>query len=149
MKANLTRLLLIAVWFTLPAWSYAKEDVPLTLSGATVVSAEDLIDLAAEFETLVIIDSRKPSDREMGFIEGSVGLVNTDTNAQTLAEHLTDKDIPVVFYCNGVKCARSMHAAEFAINQGYSKVYWYRAGWQEWIENGFPVSMDVRCSTGV
>ena len=118
----------------------AKEDVPASIDGAVTVNAEGLIDLVDQYEDLVIIDSRKPSDREKGFIEGSVGLPDTDTTPESLAQHIASKSTSVVFYCNGVKCGRSVTATKVAIAAGYSKVYWFRTGWEEWTTKGYPVA---------
>lgn len=119
----------------------AAEDVPDTIPGTTKISAEQLISLVEKHPDLVIIDSRKGSDRDKGFIEGSKHLVDTDTTPETLAKVAPNKAAPVVFFCNGVKCGRSGKAAQVAIKAGYSKIYWFRSGWEEWTAKGFPVSM--------
>ncbi len=118
----------------------AKEDTPESISGTTRVSAEELIDLVENHEDLVIIDARKSSDRTKGFIEGSIGLPDTDTTPATLAQHIDSKATPVVFYCNGVKCSRSVKASKKAVADGYHNVYWFRGGWGEWIDKGYPVA---------
>ena len=41
-------------------------------------------------------------------------------------------NMPLVFFCPGVKCWESYNAALRAINLGYSKVYWYRGGISSW-----------------
>jgi len=89
---------------------------------------------------MVIIDARKASDREKGYIEDSIGLPDTDTTEQSLASYLPGKATPVIFYCNGVKCGRSVKSAKNAVNWGYSNIYWFRGGWEEWMDNGYPVT---------
>lgn len=116
-----------------------KKDVPESLDGTTKVTAEEVIELIENSDDLVVIDARKSSDREKGWIEGSVGLPNTDTNADSLAKVLASKATPVVFYCNGVKCGRSFDSAKIAIAEGYSKIYWFRGGMEEWEAKGLPV----------
>jgi len=116
-----------------------KKDVPETLDGTTKVTAEEVIELIESTDDLVVIDARKTSDREKGWIEGSVGLPNTDTNADSLAKVLAAKTTPVMFYCNGVKCGRSYESAQIAIAEGYSKIYWFRGGMEEWEAKGLPV----------
>ncbi len=119
----------------------AAEDVPDAIPGTTKITAEQLISLVEKHPDLVIIDSRKGSDRGKGFIEGSKHLVDTETTPETLAKVVPNKAAPVVFFCNGVKCGRSGKAAEVAIKAGYSKIYWFRGGWEEWLAKGFPVAM--------
>lgn len=122
--------------------AFAGEVTPEKLAGTTRVTAEDLIELVGKIDNLVIIDARKSSDRKKGYIEGSVGLPNTETNAASLAKYIADKSTPVLFYCNGIKCGRSVKSAKIAIAEGYSKVYWFRGGWDEWTSKGMPVAKD-------
>ncbi|MDX1810588.1 MAG: rhodanese-like domain-containing protein [Gammaproteobacteria bacterium] len=116
-----------------------KKEVPQFIDGTVRVSAEEMIDLVEKFDELVIIDSRKKSDVAKGFIEGAVSLPNTDTNADSLAKNIPSKSTPVVFYCNGIKCGRSVKAAKIAIAEGYTNIYWFRGGMQEWEAKGLPV----------
>lgn len=139
MKKIINSILMIGLVFSF-GLAQAKEDVPASLDGATTVNAEGLIDLVDEHEELVIIDSRKPSDRDKGFIEGSIGLPDTDTTPDKLAQHISSKSTPVLFYCNGVKCGRSVKAANIAIADGYNNVFWFRTGWEEWTSKGYPVA---------
>lgn len=116
-----------------------KQDVPASLDGTSTVTAEQVVELIGGTDGLVVIDARKSSDREKGWIEGSIGMPNTDTNADSLAKVLPSKTTPVLFYCNGVKCGRSYESAKIAIAEGYSKIYWFRGGMEEWEAKGLPV----------
>lgn len=119
-----------------------KKLMPETIDGTTRVAAETIFELFDEFDDLVIIDSRKPADREAGYIEGSVALPDFDTNGDSLAKHLESKSTPVLFYCNGERCGRSGKAAKIAIKEGYKNIYWFRGGWEEWTKKGYPVAKD-------
>jgi rhodanese-related sulfurtransferase len=116
-----------------------KKEVPQFIDGTVRVSAEEVIDLVEKFDELVILDARKKSDVAKGFIEGSISLPNTETNADSLAKNIPSKSTPVVFYCNGIKCGRSVKAAKIAIAEGYTNIYWFRGGIQEWEAKGLPV----------
>jgi len=116
-----------------------KKEVPQFIDGTVRVSAEEMIDLVEQYDELVIIDSRKKSDVAKGFIEGSISLPNTETDAKSLAKHVASKSTPVLFYCNGSKCGRSVKASKIALAEGYTKVYWFRGGIQEWEAKGLPV----------
>lgn len=112
---------------------------PEQIDGVTTVDAEGLIELYTRTPGLVMIDSRIHADRKDGFIEGSLSLPDEDTDCTTLAAHLTASDTPVLFYCNGVRCARSGRAAQIARDCGYSHVYWFRAGMEEWRRQQYPL----------
>ena len=56
---------------------------PESIDGATVINAEQLIELAGSQADLVIVDSRIREDYVEGHIEGSTHLVDGDTTAAT------------------------------------------------------------------
>lgn len=119
----------------------AETKAPDAIDGTTRVSAEQVVELVTNMPELVVIDARKTSDRdEAGWIEGSIGLPNYDTNKESLEKHIASKSTPVLFYCNGVKCGRSVESSKIAVGLGYEKIYWFRGGWEEWTEKGMPVS---------
>ncbi len=115
-------------------------DTPDQIPGTTKVTAEDLISLVEQHDNLVIIDARTAQDYAGGFVEGAISLPNTVTNPEALAKVLSGKDTPVLIYCNGVKCGRSVESCKIAVADGYSKVFWYRGGWDDWVAKGLPVS---------
>lgn len=117
----------------------AAEKTPESINGATRVTAEEVIELVGELDDLTVVDARKASDRAKGWIEGSVGLPNTDTTPETLAKVAPNKTAPVLFYCNGTKCGRSVESATNAVKWGYKKIYWFRGGMEEWENKGLPV----------
>ena len=75
-----------------------EKEVPQFIEGTVRVSAEEVIDLVEKFDNLVIIDARKKSDVAKGFIEGAVNIPNTETTADTLAQHIPSKSTPIVFF---------------------------------------------------
>ena len=126
----LTGLLLAGI--TLAAQS------PESIEGTTKVTAEEFIELVDKIPDLIVVDSRIPGDRKQGFVEGSVSLPDVDTTCETLPSVIPKKDAPVLFYCNGVKCGRSAKAIKIALACGYNNIYWFRGGFEEWLEKGYP-----------
>ena len=136
-----TRILIFVSMFFLSFSAFAEKKAPESIDGTKRVSAEEVVELVMNTPDLVIIDARKASDRDAaGWIEGSVGLPDYDTTAESLAKHIPSKTSPVLFYCNGVKCGRSVKSSKQAASLGYKKIYWFRGGWEEWTEKGMPVS---------
>ena len=115
-----------------------KVVVPQAIPGVSTVNAEGLIELAQRVPGLVIIDSRVSADRHHGYIQGSVSLPDADTACATLGDVLPSLDTPALFYCNGVKCGRSVVAVKIAKGCGYRKLYWFRGGFEEWKQKGYP-----------
>lgn len=118
-----------------------KPLAPSSIEGAITVNTEEVIELIDELDDLVVIDSRKDKDFNAGHIEDSVHLINTNTNAETLAEVLATKDTPVMFYCNGERCGRAAKAVVHAVEAGYTKVYYFYRGMGEWKESGLPIEV--------
>ena len=116
----------------------AAQPVPAAMQGVTTVDAEGVIELAQRLPGLVVIDARVPIDRRQGYIQGSVSLPDTQAACVTLDDLLADHDTPVLFYCNGVKCGRSVITAEIARGCGYRQLYWFRGGFEEWKQKGYP-----------
>lgn len=123
--------------------SLAAEDKPVVspenIPGTTKVSAEQVIDLVNSIADLIMIDARISADRKQGYIEGSVSLPDIDTTCETLAKVIPDKKRPALFYCNGIKCGRSVKSIKIAKQCGYTNLYWYRGGFEDWLEKGFPI----------
>lgn len=118
--------------------STSRADNPEQIAGATRVSAEELIALVTEIPELVLIDSRISANRKHGYIEGSYSLPDTKTDCRSLSDYLPSPDTPVAFYCNGVKCGRSVTATRIALSCGYRNIYWFRGGFEEWKAKRFP-----------
>ena len=112
--------------------------VPEQIPGAKRVDAEAVIDLANKLPKLVLIDSRIAGDRKMGYIENSISLPDAKTNCKSLTKIIPAKTTPVLFYCNGVKCGRSVVATRIALQCGYKNIYWFRGGFEEWRAKQFP-----------
>ena len=112
---------------------------PESIEGVTKVDAEGVVNLVNKLPSLLIIDSRLTTNRSFGYIEGSIGLPDTETDCQSLGQKINDKNRPVLFYCNGPKCGRSAVAIEVAKTCGYSTLYWFRGGIEEWRNKGYPL----------
>ncbi len=111
---------------------------PDSIPGTTKVDAEGVLELAEKNPELVIVDARIRQDRLQGYIEGSISLPDVDTNCESLARVIPRKSTPVLFYCNGPKCGRSVHSSRKALDCGYTGVYWYRGGLEEWKNKNYP-----------
>lgn len=131
-------LLAFATMLSLGAAATAQ-DAPMEIAGAKTVDAKQIFALVSQAPNMVILDNRKPEDFAAGHLEGAIRLIDTDVTAETLAKYVATKDTPVLFYCNGVKCGRAAKATEKAVQLGYSKVYYYALGMDEWNAQRLPL----------
>lgn len=140
MKKLLTPLFMVVALFA-AVFAHAAELQPMTVDGANTVSAEQLLDLFENHDDLVIIDARGEADYDKGHIPDVVRIKNTDITADNLASNIVSKDTPVCFYCNGITCDRSADAVAKAKAAGYTNIYWFRGGIEEWKAKDFPIEM--------
>jgi len=120
------------------AWAGNGVRAPEEIPDVVRVDAEGLIETVRTVKDLVLIDSRIAMDRKQGYIEGSVSLPDVETDCESLAAVVPSETHPVLFYCNGPRCGRSVAAIAVARDCGYSKLYWFRGGFKEWSEKGYP-----------
>ena len=113
---------------------------PEAIEGSTTINAESLIQLAQEHDNLVVIDSRIQVDRRQGYIANSISLPDTETDCTSLFRIIDSKNTATVFYCNGPKCRRSDHAVAIASQCGYTNIYWFRGGFEEWKNKKYLIS---------
>jgi rhodanese-related sulfurtransferase len=122
---------------TMPDLTRSKIIVPDDIPGVKTLTAEGLIEQANSSAELIIIDARISKDRASGYIEDSISLPDINTNCDTLSKVVKNGQTPLLFYCNGVKCGRSVVAIKIAKSCGYKNLLWFRGGFEEWQEKGY------------
>lgn len=122
-----------------PAFA-VKPVAPDSIPGTILVNAEQAVEIILANPKLVVIDARHSEEYNKGHIEGAINLLDSDLTPEILARHAASKDTPLLIYCNGARCLRSSNAAKKAVAWGYKKIYWFRGGWNEWIEKKLPIT---------
>ncbi len=148
MKKVVLLVVLISV-VSLAGIAVAAEPLtPTTLQGATVLSDEQA---KANFGKMKIFDVRKKAEYVEGHIPQAVSIPYDEKSAKSadfdakqdkidLGKFPSDKNEPIIVYCNGPKCWKSYKAAVLLIRGGHKKVYWYRNnGFPGWKSKGYPV----------
>ena len=135
-------ILCTVLWLSSSSVAGEKPYAPASLPGATILSAEEVINLILADPDLIVIDSRKKTEYIKGHIEGAINILNTELELEGLESVIPDRSTPVLFYCNGVRCLRSSDSITKAVGWGYTKVFWFRGGWKEWTEKRLPVVTD-------
>lgn len=127
-----------------PDLTIQKPIVPDRITGVETLTAESFIKLTINSPGLVVIDARIKEDRWQGYIEDSISLSDIDTNCAELSKIIPSKTTPVMFYCNGIKCGRSVASVRIAKSCQYENIYWFRGGFEEWKTKGFQYTKDRR-----
>lgn len=126
--------LILAMVFPLSA-----DEPPPIPKEVKVITGEQLKKMLDNKDRLLLVDSRIANEFKDGHIPKAINVVDKEMETHK-AKFPTDKDHPIVFYCNGYpKCPRSANAAKIAMTWGYKNLYVYTAGIPDWEQKGYPV----------
>ncbi|MCK5395970.1 MAG: rhodanese-like domain-containing protein [Gammaproteobacteria bacterium] len=120
-----------------PDLAKPKVVVPEMIAGVATVNAEQVIEILTSDKPPILVDARIKKDREYGHIESSISLPDIETNCDTLSEINTDKNQHMMFYCNGLRCGRSVVSIKVARSCGYHNLSWFKGGFAEWKDKGY------------
>lgn len=143
MKPLLYATLAVAALVSTPAFA---QETPTTLQGVRVVNAEQTQELAARGAMLV--DTRTANEFSERTVRGAVLIAYRERSAKAvdfdrtqdsfdLAKLPSDKNAPVVFFCNSGTCWKSYKASVLARDAGHKSVSWFRGGMPEWTAKNF------------
>jgi len=108
------------------------EDYPLRAKYPTVKPIETN-ELTAAYGKAIIIDTRNSAEYDVIQIANAKNiLAGKMTEADLLKLRPKNDSAPLVFYCNGITCAKSYKAAEDAGKWGFQSVRCYDAGIFAW-----------------
>ena len=131
----------------LPQIRNSWNDTPLSLDGAEVVNAKQVLDLKTS--GVPIIDARVGAEYEEAHVANAISIPYAEkstkaSNFNPVLDHFdlsklpSNKNAGIVFYCNAGACWKGYKAAAVTVAAGYKKVYWFRGGLPEWQEKSYP-----------
>lgn len=95
---------------------------------------KELVD--SDIHNFILVDARNPEEYRESHIPGAINI--PQKKFADLAGLLpADKNMKLIFYCNGVKCGKSKKAAKSAMELGYANVQVYAEGMPVWEEVGY------------
>ena len=103
---------------------------------AKIISASEMIKLQQQEPQLQILDVRTLPELEGGIIKDAI---NIDFFKEDFSEKVLklDPKLPIVVYCASGR--RSAKAAQFLKQNGYTKVFDLKGGFNEWKNSGNPI----------
>ncbi|MES9843375.1 MAG: rhodanese-like domain-containing protein [Candidatus Sedimenticola sp. PURPLELP] len=137
----------LVLLFTLPGVTVAEEKLdgpaPASVAGTTFVDTAKAQQLKAE--GIPFVDVRPGFMYEAERIPGAISLPlpGGGFNREALAKVAGPGD-PVVLHCRGKDCMMSSLAAIEAVKWGYSRIYYYRAGFNGWKAAGQQVEVPTK-----
>ena len=76
-----------------------------------------------------VLDKKEFNDAH---IKGSINIPFSQVNS--FLNDITNKEIPLLFYCSNYYCTASDAAAKIAIKKGFTTVFVYKGGMAEWYQ---------------
>ena len=85
-------------------------------------------------KNFLVIDARKPEDYQTAHIGNAINIDPYEENKDSYFRKLTSlpNDNVIVVYCSGGQCEASHHVVEDLVSFGYTKVFLFAGGWEEW-----------------
>lgn len=119
----------------------AADEAPVHIEGAETIDTERASVLLTQ--GLPFIDVRSLKDFNEGHLPGAYHLAihSEDFSVENLSA-IVDKEVAVVFYCNGITCMGSSVASQKAVEWGWTNVIYYREGFRHWQAEGRPIARE-------
>lgn len=106
--------------------------------GINVINIEQARKLHAQ--NAHFYDAREKRHFQKSRIKGAKAVYFDVSKAEYIVIELPrDKKESLVFYCYGESCANSYEAALAVRKLGYTNVFWFLNGFNEWKEKGYPL----------
>ena len=89
-------------------------------------------------KNFIFVDARPEEEYKAAHIGNAVSIFPYDENKDNYFKKLTalPNDKVIVVYCSGGQCEASHHIVEDLVSFGYTKVFLFAGGWEEWTKNG-------------
>lgn len=124
--------------------------MPLQLPGAVTISPREAQCMIEHMGLgLYVIAAMRTQDKIPGtLVEMPQVAGDTDEIRQAYAKAFArftggDKESPMLFYCHHDRCQLSVLAIQRALDAGYRKLYWLRAGNSGWVSAGLPLEREA------
>jgi formylglycine-generating enzyme required for sulfatase activity len=126
-------------------------ETPGTLPGARVVNDKFV---RANYQKMKVYDTRRKGEYLESHIPGALSAPYKEKSSNSAvfdfskdsfdeSKYPSDKDTPVILYCNGVRCWSCYKTAFMLIRSGYTNIHWYRNnGFPGWKSKNYPVEIE-------
>jgi rhodanese-related sulfurtransferase len=121
------RWALYLIVFTSVVSCQSQQDKTITRVDKEAIKAEVI------GKDVQLVDVRTPGEYRAGHIDDAVNFDLSNRNAFMKQIETLDKDQPVYLYC--LVGSRSAYAAKILRDKGFTKIYDYSGGYNDWVRN--------------
>lgn len=100
------------------------------------ITRHDLLNLIGQEPGLILVEALPAPYFAKEHLPGAINLPLQEINEKAPVL-MPDKDATVVIYCSNTSCNNSFIGSNLLRQMGYTKVYEYAGGKQDWREAGF------------
>lgn len=105
------------------------------------ISREELLEKINRKERFFLVEVLPAEAYHHAHLPGAINIPASDI-AELADSHLPDKNSEIIVYCANLECNASDAAARQLVEMGYTNVFDYEAGKQDWIDAGLEVESD-------
>jgi rhodanese-related sulfurtransferase len=105
------------------------------------IAREDLREALDNGAKLTLVEALPEKYWRDGHLPGAIQIDHTEIEGKA-GELLPDKGTKIVVYCANTECQNSTKAARTLEALGYTDVYEYVEGKQDWVEAGLPLEKE-------
>lgn len=126
-------VLLLTASFSTP------ETPPTTLTHRASIHAEQLKKLYDQKADMLVLDARSKQYFNDVLLPKAIWLP-AEMTVDEITFNLPAQDKIIIVYCAGVKCPASGWLYDKLVALGYTDVYEYQEGLEDWIKRGYPTA---------
>ena len=104
-------------------------------SKVRTATTAQVLELSDEDEEMVLLDTRSAAEYKQGHIRWSEQVTPKQLTRAFFDSKVPSKNTVIVFYGNR-NSRNAALGARLAAKAGYTDVYWFKGGWQEWQAKG-------------
>jgi rhodanese-related sulfurtransferase len=103
------------------------------------ISVEELLRKLDESAAIVLIDALAPMVYAHSHLPGAINLPASSLDRFMIERRLPDRDAEIIVYCSSSDCDDSIVTARELAALGYTNVFHYAGGKDEWRARGLPL----------
>jgi rhodanese-related sulfurtransferase len=111
------------------------------MNEVAALSREEVLERLTTDRRVVLVEALPVPQFQRAHISGAI---NIPYDQPELArDHLPDPDADIIVYCARERCERGRELAAHLVELGYSHVFEYPGGKQDWHRSGLPITGDM------
>ncbi|QLH36409.1 MAG: rhodanese-like domain-containing protein [Parachlamydiaceae bacterium] len=107
--------------------------------GYTVIHADELKSWYDQSKNMIVVDARSKQYFDGTLLPNAIWLP-PDAPAEEIEKVIPSKNALVVVYCWSLACPASKWLADRLVAEGYTHIYKYPEGLQDWMQKGYPTT---------